>query len=555
MEYEHPLYNPTSVAAQARLPEINTDRIAFAGAYHGWGFHEDGARSGLAAVERLGLTWPATGAHASRRPAGARSVRDDHPAHPAHAVRAVVHAPVADLAGRRRRPARPRRCSAGSRRATTSATPSGRSARTSRRFLDQARHRRPRRPDADGRQRPGLRLLLQPDQRLLVLGPRRRPGRDGGRGAQHLRRPARLPRATPTSRAAAPSTKAMYVSPFHGTDGTYRVAAPVPCSTADDRLDIAVTLDTDDGATVLRLAGRTSVADHTAPGCPRSNPGRPPDPDARHLAVAASTPDPAPPGPRPGGAPDDRHQRPSLGQPLARARRRAHRTARGRLGPGRASGCSPRPSTASTSPCTSATLTLGRGGPAMTVHRPDEFFARLGRHQLIGFGEAYLTGAWDTARPEDLAAVPHRPGRRAADAWCPSRCSACARLVVQAPAAPRAEQHRELPRQHRAPLRPVQRPVRAVPRPDAELLVARCSPSELLDGPPGARTSSAAQHAKIDRLLDAGPGRRGHPRPRDRHRLGRARDPRRPARRHGPHHHPVGRAEGPRRPADRRTPA
>jgi cyclopropane-fatty-acyl-phospholipid synthase len=42
---------------------------------------------------------------------------------------------------------------------------------------------------------------------------------------------------------------------------------------------------------------------------------------------------------------------------------------------------------------------LGRGGPAMTVHRPDEFFLRLGRHQLIGFGEAYMTGAWDA---EDL---------------------------------------------------------------------------------------------------------------------------------------------------------
>lgn len=39
--------------------------------------------------------------------------------------------------------------------------------------------------------------------------------------------------------------------------------------------------------------------------------------------------------------------------------------------------------------------TLGRGGPEMTVHRPDEFFTRLGRDGLIGFGEAYLTGAWD----------------------------------------------------------------------------------------------------------------------------------------------------------------
>jgi cyclopropane-fatty-acyl-phospholipid synthase len=39
--------------------------------------------------------------------------------------------------------------------------------------------------------------------------------------------------------------------------------------------------------------------------------------------------------------------------------------------------------------------TIGRGGPAIHVRRPDELFARLARDQLIGFGEAYLTGAWD----------------------------------------------------------------------------------------------------------------------------------------------------------------
>jgi cyclopropane-fatty-acyl-phospholipid synthase len=39
--------------------------------------------------------------------------------------------------------------------------------------------------------------------------------------------------------------------------------------------------------------------------------------------------------------------------------------------------------------------TLGTGGPVMTIRRPDEFFSRLGRGVLIGFGEAYLTGAWD----------------------------------------------------------------------------------------------------------------------------------------------------------------
>jgi predicted NAD/FAD-binding protein/DUF1365 family protein len=57
MEYEHPLYTPESVAAQRRLPECDTDRIVFAGAWHGWGFHEDGARSGVDAARRLGAEW------------------------------------------------------------------------------------------------------------------------------------------------------------------------------------------------------------------------------------------------------------------------------------------------------------------------------------------------------------------------------------------------------------------------------------------------------------------------------------------------------------------
>jgi uncharacterized protein len=58
MTYDHPLYTPESVAAQHRLPELNDDRIVFAGAYHGWGFHEDGAASGLRVAQRLGATWP-----------------------------------------------------------------------------------------------------------------------------------------------------------------------------------------------------------------------------------------------------------------------------------------------------------------------------------------------------------------------------------------------------------------------------------------------------------------------------------------------------------------
>ncbi|OMB77200.1 NAD(P)/FAD-dependent oxidoreductase [Mycolicibacterium conceptionense] len=57
MVYEHPAYTRESVAAQQLLPGLNDGRIVFAGAYHGWGFHEDGAASGLRAAERLGARW------------------------------------------------------------------------------------------------------------------------------------------------------------------------------------------------------------------------------------------------------------------------------------------------------------------------------------------------------------------------------------------------------------------------------------------------------------------------------------------------------------------
>ncbi|HSE10401.1 MAG TPA: FAD-dependent oxidoreductase [Nocardioidaceae bacterium] len=57
MTYEHPTYTAESVAAQSRLASLNSDRLAFAGAYHGWGFHEDGCRSGVAAAKALGAAW------------------------------------------------------------------------------------------------------------------------------------------------------------------------------------------------------------------------------------------------------------------------------------------------------------------------------------------------------------------------------------------------------------------------------------------------------------------------------------------------------------------
>src|SRR5664279_5201260 len=57
MDYEHPIYTPESVAAQSNLAGLATDRTVYAGAYHGWGFHEDGCRSGVQAARHFGVTW------------------------------------------------------------------------------------------------------------------------------------------------------------------------------------------------------------------------------------------------------------------------------------------------------------------------------------------------------------------------------------------------------------------------------------------------------------------------------------------------------------------
>jgi uncharacterized protein len=57
MDYAHPVYTRVSVAAQRALPGLNDGVTAYAGAYHGWGFHEDGCRSGVAAAASLGSRW------------------------------------------------------------------------------------------------------------------------------------------------------------------------------------------------------------------------------------------------------------------------------------------------------------------------------------------------------------------------------------------------------------------------------------------------------------------------------------------------------------------
>jgi predicted NAD/FAD-binding protein len=53
--YDHPVFDAAAIAAQRRHAEIDgTGGVHFAGAYWGFGFHEDGVQSALAVCERIG---------------------------------------------------------------------------------------------------------------------------------------------------------------------------------------------------------------------------------------------------------------------------------------------------------------------------------------------------------------------------------------------------------------------------------------------------------------------------------------------------------------------
>ena len=65
LHYQHPVYNAVSVAAQRRKDRIQgRNHTWFAGAYWGWGFHEDGMRSAVEVASGLGVGWPDDGASA-----------------------------------------------------------------------------------------------------------------------------------------------------------------------------------------------------------------------------------------------------------------------------------------------------------------------------------------------------------------------------------------------------------------------------------------------------------------------------------------------------------
>jgi len=57
--YDHPVFDQAAIDAQAALPTIQgVNRTWFCGSYLGYGFHEDGLKSGIAVAQGLGATIP-----------------------------------------------------------------------------------------------------------------------------------------------------------------------------------------------------------------------------------------------------------------------------------------------------------------------------------------------------------------------------------------------------------------------------------------------------------------------------------------------------------------
>lgn len=53
-DYAHPVFDARAIVAQRRLPSLQGRRqVWFAGAWTGYGFHEDGLKSGLAVAAAL----------------------------------------------------------------------------------------------------------------------------------------------------------------------------------------------------------------------------------------------------------------------------------------------------------------------------------------------------------------------------------------------------------------------------------------------------------------------------------------------------------------------
>ena len=210
MQYRHPLYDLAAVRAQRRLGEITTERTAFAGAYHGLGLPR--GRLPLGGRGRRGLRGHLVSTVADLPTLPALVVGQVH--HTRH--RPLRHSfthrhyqwlvdldampRAAPLAAPGRRV--PGRGPPGRR--TRHPGPEGERAAGA---APRGRRDRRRRARRHARPGPGARAHLRPDDRLLVLRRRRHPARRARRGAQHLRRPARLRAATPTTSGGRAPTR------------------------------------------------------------------------------------------------------------------------------------------------------------------------------------------------------------------------------------------------------------------------------------------------------------------------------------------------------------
>ncbi len=260
MDYAHPQYSPTSVAARSRLRELDTDRVAFAGAYHGWGFHEDGARSGREAAERLGGRWPERAAGPARTPALYETRISHARTEPVgHSFTHRSHTWLVDLdelptyRGRQA----PLRLLAGFRAADHIGDPS----RSLRENVDAYLAEQ-------GIDLAGGRIQMLASPRVLgyVFNPISVYWCFDAQAAlaavvlevhnTYGQRHAYLVHTDERGRAKV--DKQLYVSPFNDTSGTYAVQAPVP----GDRLGVSVTLHRAGHAPfVATLSGRALPAD------------------------------------------------------------------------------------------------------------------------------------------------------------------------------------------------------------------------------------------------------------------------------------------------------
>jgi DUF1365 family protein len=249
--YEHPLYTPESVAAQRQAGELDSDRLAFAGAWKGWGFHEDGARSGLEAAQRLGFDWAPTPGATEAPAVYATTIRHTRRTPVKHRFTHQSHVWLVDLDHLPDHGVRGR---------FEARDHLGDPSRSIRANVDAflARH---------GISLEGGRILMAANARALgycfnpisVFWCFDAAGTLAATIAEvhntYGDRHAYLLRTDDRGRASV--DKQMYVSPFHGVDGHYEVTAPVP----SDRLAVTVRLITGAGAVFdASLHGRRSHA-------------------------------------------------------------------------------------------------------------------------------------------------------------------------------------------------------------------------------------------------------------------------------------------------------